>query len=126
VHDSQKKSPFLKTKKVRLFLPEFNGYVSASSNRDKGETLDAMPDEVNQGLATRKRWGASRPHCAYLKPLQGLDPSAPANLSAKVRENSEYMRELCVRRLGVEWPAASGISARSLLIKNCRTIKFLQ
>jgi hypothetical protein len=71
---------------VRLFDPELNGYLSASSDRDKGEVLDALPSEVLAGTAIRKRaGGAGRPHCAYLKPFTStMDPGAPVNLSAKV------------------------------------------
>ena len=42
-HDGAGGSTLKTLTAVRFFFPEFQGYLQASSNPDKGETLDALP-----------------------------------------------------------------------------------
>jgi len=63
----------------RLFHFDFHGYLSASSNHDKGVTLDSLKDE----MAIKLRHGNIHSHLPYLRPLKTQDPNHPVNMNAK-------------------------------------------
>jgi hypothetical protein len=66
----------------RLFHPESNGFIQASSNPDKGQVLDALGTAEDPMEATRD-YGVPA-HVPYLKLFSSTtDASSPANFSAK-------------------------------------------
>lgn len=67
----------------RFFHPEYNGFLMASSDRDKGEILDVAAGD-RKTLRERRRVGGVPGHIPFLKKIGVAgDPGNSANLSAK-------------------------------------------
>ncbi len=87
-HDGAGGSTLKTLTAVRFFFPEFQGYLQASSNPDKGETLDALPGDVsnleeNGSGARLLREGRVPAHLPYLKPLVSSNAAHPDNRNGK-------------------------------------------
>jgi len=66
--------------RFRMYFPGFAGFLTASCNRDKGETLDAL---AKGDRATQRRESNAPAHLPYLSKNSAQEPSNRANLSAK-------------------------------------------